>query len=126
MNRAELRDDAVRYITPRSLLIFGLIAAVVFAYCEGKRSERAAVQSSRYERQRTIIVDSASAVHDSEKAHTAELHDLEFDVKQARATHAKIAARLVPASARGARLGFARAPGRYGGARIRDDARGAE
>jgi hypothetical protein len=96
-----VKDDvqvAARYITPRSLLIFGLIAAVVFAYCEGKRSERAAVQSARYEQQRTIIVDSAAVVHDSENAHTVELIERRDDATKARATHAKIAARLVPAS----------------------------
>lgn len=89
---------AARYITPRSLLIFGLIAAVVFAYCEGKRSGRAAVQSSRYEQKRTIIVDSAAAVHDSENAHTVELIERRDDATKARAVHAKAAARLVPAS----------------------------
>jgi hypothetical protein len=89
---------AVRYITPRSLLIFGLIALVVFAYCEGKRSVRVEARASDYAKQRHILVDSASAVNDSENAHTVELIERRDDATKARAVHAKAAARLVPAS----------------------------
>jgi hypothetical protein len=75
-----VKDDvqvAARYITPRSLLIFGLIAAVVFAYCEGKRSERAAVQSARYEQQREpqTMVPANLVVPEIKAAHAALVSD---------------------------------------------------
>lgn len=101
----DLKDDvrvAARYITPRSIIVIGLFFAVVvlvpFAYCSGKRSERAAVHATESAQLRRVLVDSAEAVHDSQNTHTVELIERRDDATKARVAHAKAAARLVPAS----------------------------